>query len=136
MDHDLLTRLLDEAEASPSPEVSPPPAAVTPASADAAPLLGGLLSNPALLSALPTLLETLSPGGASARKAPPDRHTALLCAIKPYLGDARRETVDTLLRLARIWDALGRSGITLSGLSGLLGSPASPATGDDRREVP
>ncbi len=98
----------------------PPPANAT------AGLLAGGLANPALLAALPTLLENLAPGGKGA--APPDRHTALLCAIKPYLGPDRQAAADTVLRLVRVWDALARSGISLSSLFGSLTPPEKEDT--------
>ena len=155
----LLNRLLDEAEgASPPTEGSPdgapsngetstpadgpPPPAVPsvpspasggpPSSSGGPSLLSGLLSNPALLTALPALLENagpllgaLSAGNGSARPSVTrphtvDRHTALLCALKPYLSPERQTAADTVIRLCRMWDALERSGISLSGLFGSL----------------
>lgn len=120
--------------ASSASEASAPPTSAT------APVLGSLLSNPALLSALPVLLENLSPlmaglgkptGGAppSSKSHSPDRHTALLCAIKPYLSAGRQEAAETLIRLCRIWDALERSGISLSGLLSSAGN-SMPASGE------
>jgi hypothetical protein len=96
--------------------------------------LGALLSNPALLSALPTLAENLGPllggvtggVGASPKATRPhtiDRHTALLCAVKPYLSPQRQSAAETVIRLCRIWDALERSGISLTGLLGSMGAP-------------
>ena len=93
--------------------------------------MAGLLANPALLSALPTLLENIGPlvgafsgGGGSGHTATRphaiDRHTALLCAVKPYLSPERQSAADTVLRLCRVWDALERSGISLSGLLGAI----------------
>lgn len=107
-------------------------AASSPSPDGVSPLLSGLLSNPALLAAIPTLVENLSPllnssghgtgnsratsaGGKdtapAAKKYPVDRHTALICAVKPYLSPERQEAAETILRLCRIWDALGRSGM-------------------------
>ena len=144
----LLERLLDEAEgdapleadgsppAPPPPDGADPPAPLPPSSPLAgAPTgnpLGLLLQNPALLSALPSLLENLSPllgslggGVGSAPQATRphtiDRHTALLCALKPYLSPHRRETAETVIRLCKVWDALERSGISLTGLLGSVG---------------
>lgn len=164
----LLNRLLDEAEqASPSASgtestpqsASAAPAAAVPPLGGAAPLLGNLLANPALLTALPTLVENLSPllgsfqrsaasggssvggvagGGAPKGKPyPTDRHTALLCAIKPYLGSQRQEAAETVIRLCRVWDALGRSGISLSGLLSSLGGavPAAAQPAAHEQEV-
>lgn len=131
----LLDRLLDEVEAEMT-QASDAPSADRPAAS--APMqtagengLGALLANPALLQALPTLAENLAPllgalsGGvgsvaSATRPHTVDRHTALLCAVKPYLSPRRQEAAETVIRLCRIWDALERSGISLSGLlSGL-----------------
>ncbi|MBP3667451.1 MAG: hypothetical protein J6K29_10445 [Clostridia bacterium] len=151
----LLERLLDEVEAqesrpAPSPEPPPPstssppsPSEPPPSSDRSAPASPGgsplstLLSNPALLAALPTLMENLTPllGGLSggiggtpnaSRPHYADRHTALLCALKPYLSPHRRETAETVIRLCRVWDALERSGISLTGLLGSLGGGTTP----------
>ena len=147
----LLDRLLTEAEAAPPASAplspSPPPTGDT-ASGDTASggtdespaphPLGLLAQNPALLSAIPTLMENLSPllaglktGVGSAPNATRphsiDRHTALLCALKPYLSPHRRDAAETVLRLCRIWDALERSGISLTGLLGSTGN-ATPRT--------
>ena len=149
----LLDRLLTEAEAEAAPPASaplspsPPPTGDT-ASGDTASggtdespaphPLGLLAQNPALLSAIPPQMENLSPllaglktGVGSAPNATRphsiDRHTALLCALKPYLSPHRRDTAETVLRLCRIWDALERSGISLTGLPGSTGN-ATPRT--------
>lgn len=95
-------------------------------------LLGTLMGNPTMLAALPTLAENLAPllgtmthgtgsGQGATRPHTVDRHTALLCAVKPYLSPRRREAAETVIRLCRIWDALERSGISLTGLLGGLG---------------
>ncbi len=152
---DRLSRILDEIEGKGDPaSVSPPPAesaavAQAPPASGASNFLGGLAVDPALLSSvLPALLSALPKhdGGGSAgvtdaapaaskpavpERAPRlDRHTALLCAVKPYLGERRQATAENVLRLCRIWDALNRAGISPSLLSGLLGgagaSPAEP----------
>ena len=102
-------------------------------------LPGGLLANPALLTALPALAENLGPllsraaGGvgtspSATRPRGADRHTALLCAIKPYLSPGRQEAAETVIRLCRVWDALERSGISLSGL--LAGMDGGARGGD------
>lgn len=154
----LLERLLDEAEnaarptadsppTSDSPPIPPPATGDTPTDIPPPPAghpLGLLLQNPALLSALPSLMENLSPllgslgsGAASAPNATRphsiDRHTALLCALKPYLSPHRRETAETVLRLCKVWDALERSGISLTGLLGSVGSGTTPSEGRDGR---
>ncbi len=132
----------------PAPAASSSVSAVSP-SADAPPQAGNgnplasLLANPAVLSALPALMENLTPlfsgmghgvGGAPAATRPHsiDRHTALLCAIKPYLSPHRRDTAETVIRLCRVWDALERSGISLTGLLGAMGSGG--ASSSERRD--
>lgn len=158
----LLNRLLDEAEgetataepAAPPPEErgdtapSPPPPDVpsealpvtAPTSPPTVSPLAGLLSNPTLLSALPTVLENIGPllgsvsggtGSAPTATRPHaiDRHTALLCAVKPYLSPERQNAADTVIRLCRVWDALERSGISLSGLLGAIPVGKSPGDG-------
>ena len=148
----LLDRLLDEAEAAAPPAAEPPPTPPPPvgqSSGETPPPpagnpLGLLLQNPALLSALPSLMENLSPllsslgGGAgtspnATRPHSIDRHTALLCALKPYLSPHRRETAETVLRLCKVWDALERSGISLAGLLGSVGSGSTPSEGRNDR---
>ena len=139
----LLERLLDEVEADPTASPS------APASADASPpspvgssLPEMLLRNTSLLSALPSLMENLASlpeglGGGTENPSrttrPPatDRHTALLCALKPYLSPRRRDTAETVIRLCRIWDALEKSGISLTGLLSARGSDPMATEGRD-----
>lgn len=147
----VLGRLLDEVEAADAGgdrEVTSPDdtargdtaPTLLPASPSAPPSpspLGALLSNPSLLGALPVLAENLAPllgslskgiGSAPSATRPHgvDRHTALLCAVKPYLSPTRREAAETVIRLCRVWDALDRAGIPLTGLLSGLGGLSSP----------
>ncbi|MBR6782577.1 MAG: hypothetical protein IKM33_05200 [Clostridia bacterium] len=103
-----------------------------------------LFQNPALLSALPSLMENLSPllaglgGGVgnsphATRPHSIDRHTALLCALKPYLSPHRRDSAETVIRLCRVWDALERSGVSLSGILGAVGGRNTQEEGRDGR---
>jgi hypothetical protein len=117
----------------PPSEMTPPLSQIPTASPQGPPSMPGeLLLNPAFLTALPSLMENLAPllGGGSREPSAPtgtrpspaihphrlDRHTALLCAIKPYLSPSRQETAETVIRLCRIWDAVEKSGISLTGL--------------------
>ncbi len=135
MAEDMLERLIREAEAEGAPlpiaaDASLSPSTEEPTVPTAAPAtapLAGLLSNPAVLSALPTLLGGLNGKGANTKKKP-DRHTALLCAIKPYLGQERRQTADQLISLCRLWNTLEGAGLTRM-LPALLGG-ASGGTAD------
>ena len=105
-------------------------------------LLGGLLSNPALLSALPQLMSSLGPllGGGGQKSAQPspasqpqegdspsaapqpkagiplDRHTALLCAIKPYLGKDRQAAAEYMIQMCRVLSTLQGMGISIPSL--------------------
>lgn len=115
-------------------------------------LLGGLASNPALLTAIPTLMENLGPllggggigknggrgkGGSSKLSShSPDRHTALLCAVKPYLGRERQEAAEKIIRLCRAWDALQKSGMTdvLRGLAPAQSRDTRPTAGAAGKE--
>jgi hypothetical protein len=152
----LLDRLLDEVEmgmadgAPPAdvPAVGTVPTVPPPSPAAGGNSLGALLTNPSLLTALPTLAENLAPllgslsgGGVGSAKSATrprtvDRHTALLCAVKPYLSPRRQEAAETVIRLCRVWDALERSGISLSGvLAGLdkvIPTGQSSSTGRDK----
>ena len=89
-------------------------------------LFSSLLSNPELLSKLPTILSTVGPiieslskGGGQAiktsapetipeKKAEPsnDRRAALLCAMKPYLSHDRQLAIDYIIKLGRLGDIL------------------------------
>ena len=156
----LLERLLDEVEGDapldtdgPPPSPPPPEGPDQPDTPPPSPAsagtptdnpLGLLLQNHALLSALPSLLENLSPllgslGGSGGVGSSPqatrphsiDRHTALLCALKPYLSPHRRDTAETVIRLCRVWDALEKSGVSLTGLLGSVGGGATQTEGRD-----
>lgn len=143
---DLLERLMDEAEQGQIDTADTPvkilPPDVPAVGAPEGGVLGGLLSNPAILSALPQLISGLgmiSKGPASADnrgnrsvdkdtvsassavKAPvgslhPDRHTALLCALKPYLGSERQQAAEYLISLCRVWNTLQGMGINIPAL--------------------
>lgn len=132
MDENLLDRLIREAEAQgtdpPSAHGTEPADVGIPTDAAAASPLVGLLKNPAVLSALPVFLSGGSlPGGmAAGGKKKPDRHTALLVAIKPYLGRERQQTADQLISLCRLWDTLQGSGLTRL-LPALLGGAGGAA---------
>lgn len=108
-------------------------------------LLGGLMSNPAILQMLPQLLGGLSGNGTKNNSSntdsrlpsttPPkashtiDRHTALLCAIKPYLGQERQRAAEDMIRICRMLSTLEGMGISLSSvLSGLTGVSQPSAT--------
>lgn len=79
---------------------------------EANPLLGLLSSKAAmqLMGALPTVLEVLKPNGgrkaAEGVKNGSGDAQALLCALRPYLGERRRDLTDQLLRIWKLQAAL------------------------------
>ena len=99
---------------APAPEQAPPPPPPPQSAPDLSGMLGAALSNPELLSALPSVISMLSgmsggsgtppPPSLGARSsAPPlDRRCALLNALKPYLPEDKRTTVDTVVRVIEI----------------------------------
>ena len=132
-----------------SGSMSPASPVLPPAQPHASPVapspLAALLSHPGLLQALPVLTENLAPllgslskgiGSAPHATRPHgvDRHTALLCAVKPYLSPARREAAEAVIRLCRVWDALDRAGIPLTGLWAGAGGGASSPKEETRNE--
>ena len=110
---DLLDELIRKAvedTPSPSPTTTPRPD------------VGGLLANPALLQALPQLMSSLGPllssgkATTSAKKSSFDKHTALLCALKPYLGRERQQAIEQMMSVCRVMATLEGMGISLSDL--------------------
>ena len=79
-------------------------------------ILSGLLSNPEILSKLPTMIETVkpllqnfsSPAKEASLDLPKkelgnnDRRTALLLALKPYLSPHRCDAVDYIIKISGI----------------------------------
>jgi hypothetical protein len=75
---------------------------------------GGLdtvLSNPALMAALPTVMAQLAPmmsgvGGikepAPKKKSPEECRNDLLCALRPFLSADRQNAIDTLIRISAL----------------------------------
>ena len=126
-----LDELISEAmaaDATDTATASPPP------SPDLSSLLGGLAGNPEFLAKLPQLMSMLGPmlgglggtpgksgghpGGAHTGKSS-DRHTALLCAVKPYLCAERQAAADQLIRLCQMGDLLQK-----------MPAPQAPKGGD------
>jgi hypothetical protein len=95
-------------------------------------IFSSLLSSPELLSKIPTIIATLKPilellGNAPKTEASEpslpasssptdprgqknsaisDRHSALLCAMKPYLSPERQQAIDYIIKLGRLGDIL------------------------------
>jgi hypothetical protein len=82
------------------------------ASAEDSPLLGlgSLLSRPDLLAKLPLLLKTVQsltePLPEAKNDKRPDTPVALLCALRPYLNEQRRQALDTMIRVSRLSESL------------------------------
>lgn len=146
---ELLERLLDEAEGAPSSadelsggegpspnqpqNPSPSGGSFTPNGGQENGEAGGLgMSAASLFQTLGALGPLLGGGGGSNKRSGgvPDRHTALLCALKPYLRHERREAVDTLLQLCRVWDVLSKSGISMGGILNSLNTIGGRMGGD------
>ena len=77
--------------------------------------LGGLLSNPDIMSKLPQVMATIAPmlNGdvkSTAHHQPTphheDRRSALLCALKPYLSPRRCQAIDYIIKLEKIGSLL------------------------------
>ncbi len=76
---------------------------------------GGLLSDPALLRALPVVLSLVSSLGGSPQKAAAlpaapksegEKRAALLRAVKPYLSPERADAVEIVLKVTELIDLL------------------------------
>ena len=112
-------------------------------------ILGGLMSNPALLQALPQLMSSWgqlsavgrkSDGGDGARSVSVsahgghrdvDRHIALLCAIKPYLCKDRQQAAEYMIILCRMWNTLQSMGISLPMLTTALSGHSVSSVGEE-----
>ncbi len=100
-----------EAESSDAPptqpsDTQPPPTEKSPSetvSASAAPDLSALVANLApIMSGM---------GGAkgsqkTSERREADKRVALLCALKPYVSEGRREAIDYIIRISQISDIL------------------------------
>ena len=74
--------------------------------------LASILSNPALLENLPTLLSGMKPLAAqpTVSKTPEDRRRDLLLALKPFLSKDRESAVDLILQISRLGAVLRMMG--------------------------
>lgn len=104
---DKLDKLISDAEDTPSAD-APPSSPPT----DGANILTSLLSNPEIMSKLPTIMSAaggiLGAGksdGEGARKNV-SHHAALLCALKPYLNSDRKRAAEYIINFLRISDAM------------------------------
>ena len=72
--------------------------------------LGALLSRPELLAKLPLLLkavQTLTEPAAKEKEIKkPDTPVALLCALRPYLNEHRRQALETMIRVSKLSESL------------------------------
>ncbi len=103
---------------APTKENSPPEP--SPPSSPPIDGLSRLLSDPALLEKLPGILATVKPllSALPTMAAPPATNAEpkslpacrdhLLLSLKPFLSPARRDAVDTILRIARLGEVLGQ----------------------------
>ena len=105
------------AEAPIEKNAPPEPSSPSPPPIDG---LSRLLSDPTLLEKLPGILTTVKPllSALPAMAAPPASgeepkslpacRDHLLLSLKPFLSPARRDAVDTILRIARLGEVLGQ----------------------------
>ena len=71
--------------------------------------LGALFSNPELLGKLPALMrvvQTLTTPSPPMPDKKPQTPEALLCALRPYLSEGRRQALDTMIRISRLSETL------------------------------
>ena len=71
--------------------------------------LGTLFSDPALLAKLPALLrvvQTLTDGGPKQDERRPESPEQLLCALRPYLSEGRKQALDTMMRVLRLGESI------------------------------
>ena len=88
----------DASEEQPSRDVKP-------SSGEGTGGLGMLLSNPELLAKLPGLLrvvQSLTEPPPKQEASRPESPEALLCALRPYLNDSRRQALDAMIRVSRL----------------------------------
>ena len=77
-------------------------------------ILSGLLSNPEMLSKLPTMIDTVRPLLQNLSSSPSDhekkgkndidKRTALLLALKPYMSKNRCDAIDYIIKICGITD--------------------------------
>ena len=71
--------------------------------------LGTLFAHPELISKLPILLravQTLSEPTEKPTEKRPSTPAALLCALRPYLSESRQRTLDTMIKVSKLTEAL------------------------------
>lgn len=75
-----------------------------PPSTGGLPDIGGLLSSPELMSKLPEVLEAIKPLVKTGKphSDAPDKRLALLCALKPYMSEHRREAIDYITKINKL----------------------------------
>ncbi len=80
-----------------------------PAGEAGAGILSAMLSRPELMAKLPTLLRAIQsmtepmPAGEETKPSTP---LPLLCALRPYLNDHRKQAVDTMIRISKLSETL------------------------------
>lgn len=133
---DYLSEIIKAISSTPPPRESAQSTATAEKSEAQSPGVGGdlltsLLSNPELMTKLPTIIAAVKPFmemmsaqsqaqpesiqtlasqqnrlPSPAHKGEGDSRTALLCAMKPYLGEERRQAIDYIVKLGRLGDIL------------------------------
>lgn len=96
---------LSETASAPSSSDPPPSDATGIGSSDG---LATILSNPAIMEKLPTLLAGMksSPAALPQQKTAEARRRDLLLALKPFLSKNRGDAVDMILQISRLGNVL------------------------------
>lgn len=76
-------------------------------------------------SSAPDLMEMIGPLlGSKGRHSEMEKHEKLLCALKPYLTDGKKDAVDNILKVAKVGDVLE----TVLKVNGALDNSSSKKT--------
>ncbi len=97
----------EKTEQPPKPEEASAEKVTSEVSALPAPQGAGAPDLGELIKGIAPMMSRLSGGekrGSQSREA--DRREALLCALKPYVSDGRREAIDYIIRISQVSDLL------------------------------
>ncbi len=90
----------EQKEKAPAAEEPSAEASVLPPKAVGPPELGDLMKN------IAPMMSLLGGSGKSPRSNEENQREALLCALKPYVSEGRREAIDHIIRISQVSDIL------------------------------